>query len=111
MKRNRPATKITVLAPFASVDAVLVTLFKETSTLGVRTYEVLRRKLPRQEVVVTLPGGKVRVKVASLGDDIKNVAPEYVDCRKIAEETELSIKDVYDEAKNIALDRLSLEDL
>ena len=111
MKRNRPATKITVLAPSASLDAVLLRLFKETSTLGVRTYDVIRRKLPRQEVVVTLPGGKVRVKVASLGDDIKNVAPEYVDCRKIAEETGLPIKNIYDDAKNIALDRLSLEDL
>ena len=111
MKRNRPATMITVLAPPAALDTVVHVLFKETSTIGVRTYETVRRKLPRRELVVALPNGKVRVKVASLGDAIRNVAPEYVDCRKIAEETGLPIKAVYDEARDIALDQLSLQTL
>ena len=111
MKRNRPATKITVLAPAEALHGVLDVLFRETSTLGVRTYEVLRRKLPRQELTISLPGGKVRVKVGMLGEEIRSVAPEYVDCRKIAEETGRPIKEVYDEAKNIALDRLILKEL
>ena len=111
MKRNRPATKITILTPADALDSALDILFRETSTLGVRTYEVLRRKLPRQELTVNLAGGKVRVKVGSLGEDIRNVAPEYSDCRKVAEETGRPIKDVYDEAKNIALDRLILKEL
>ena len=111
MKRNRPATKITVLVPPAALEPAVHVLFKETSTIGVRTYETTRRKLPRREVVVTLPHGKVRVKVASLGDAVRNVAPEYLDCRKIAEETGQPIKAVYDEAKDIALDQLSLQTL
>lgn len=111
MKRNRPATKITALVPTEAVDDVLDVLFRETSTLGVRTHEVQRRKLSRQELTINLPGGKVRVKVGSLGEDIYNVAPEYVDCRRIAEETGRPIKEVYDEAKNIALDRLILREL
>ena len=78
MKRNRPATKITVLVPPAALEPAVHVLFKETSTIGVRTYETTRRKLPRKEVVVTLPHGKVRVKVASLGDAVRNVAPEYL---------------------------------
>jgi len=111
MKRNRPATKITALVPAEAVDDVLEVLFRETSTLGIRTHEVQRRKLSRQELTINLPGGKVRVKVGSLGEDIYNVAPEYVDCRRIAEETGRPIKEVYDEAKNIALDRLILREL
>lgn len=111
MKRNRPATKITVLVPPASLESAVHILFKETSTIGVRTYETTRRKLPRRELVVTLPHGKVRVKVASWGDAVRNVAPEYVDCRRIAEETGRPIKAVYDEAKDIALDQLSLQTL
>lgn len=111
MKRNRPATKITVLVPAFSLDAALDILFKETSTLGVRTSQMTRYKLARKELVVTLPVGKIRVKVAFLGDDIKNVAPEYVDCQKVAQETGRPIKDIYDEAKDIALDQLSLQEL
>ena len=108
MKRNRPATLLTALAPASSLDAILEVLFAETTTLGVRTYETRRRKLPREELVVNLPIGKVRVKVATLRGVIKNVAPEYVDCRSVAEETGRPIKDVYEEVQSIALDTLSL---
>jgi pyridinium-3,5-bisthiocarboxylic acid mononucleotide nickel chelatase len=107
MKRNRPATMLSVLAPTESVDGALDILFAETTTLGVRTYEMRRRKLPRQEITVTLPGGRIRVKVATLRGAVKNVAPEYVDCREIAEETGEPIKSVYDEAKAAALKALA----
>jgi pyridinium-3,5-bisthiocarboxylic acid mononucleotide nickel chelatase len=107
MKRNRPATTLSVLAPGGSVDAALDIIFAETTTLGVRTYETRRRKLPRQEIAVSLPGGRVRVKVATLHGVVKNVAPEYVDCREIAEETGEPIKSVYDAAKAAALKALS----
>ena len=108
MKRNRPATMLTVLASPESVDTVLDILFAETTTLGVRLYDAQRRKLPREEFAVELPQGAVRVKVSSLRGKVKNVAPEYADCRKIADETNLPIKEIYDEARNLALDRLAL---
>ncbi len=107
MKRNRPATMLSVLVPADSVEPALETLFAETTTLGVRTYETRRRKLPRQEIDVALPGGRVRVKVATLRGQVKNVAPEYVDCREIAERTGEPIKAVYDQAKAAALKTLA----
>ena len=106
MKRNRPATMLSVLVPPGCVDAALDILFNETTTLGVRTHETRRRKLPREELVIALPAGKVRVKVSSLHGFIKNVAPEYVDCHKIAEETGQPIKTVYDAARAAALDEV-----
>ena len=66
---------LSVLAPPARWTRRLDILFAETTTLGVRTYETRRRKLPREELTVTLPGGEVRVKVASLRGEVKNVAP------------------------------------
>jgi uncharacterized protein (DUF111 family) len=46
--------------------------------------------------------GEVKVKVGRLGNQIKNIAPEYESCRKIAQRQEIPLKDVYDEAKEAA---------
>jgi uncharacterized protein (TIGR00299 family) protein len=107
MKRNRPATLLSVLAPANTIDDLIDILFAETTTLGVRTYETRRRKLSRRQIDVKLIEGDVRVKVASLHGEVKNVAPEYVDCRTIAEETGQPLKTIYDKAKAAALATLT----
>lgn len=98
MKRSRPGIVVSCLATKAQMDAVLAVLFAETPALGARVQEVTRRVLPRRFETVTIPGGPVRIKIAETPAGGAKAAPEYVDCKKIAETTGRSLKDVMDAA-------------
>jgi uncharacterized protein (TIGR00299 family) protein len=102
MKHNRPAVILSVIVGEKDVDETLEVIFAETTTLGVRVQEVRRKKLARESVVIDTCYGPIAVKVARLGGVIKNIAPEYEECRKIAEQHRLPLKEVYDEAKRAA---------
>ena len=60
-------------------------LFTETTTLGVRSYEVERRALQRETIRVETPYGQIDVKVASINGRMVNEMPEYEQCRAAAE--------------------------
>jgi uncharacterized protein (TIGR00299 family) protein len=102
MKHNRPAVILSVIVGEKDVDETLEVIFAETTTLGVRVQEVRRKKLARESVVIDTCYGPIAVKVARLGGVIKNIAPEYEECRQIAEQHRLPLKDVYDAAKRAA---------
>ena len=97
MKKNRPATLLSVLCRPGSVDALSEILFEETSTLGVRRHDVSRTCLPREIRTVATPFGPIRVKVAKWGDREKS-APEYEDCRRAAESHGVPLREVYQAA-------------
>jgi hypothetical protein len=85
MKKNRPGVVVSILCRAAEREALTKLLFEETKTLGVRGYEVERRALGREFVVVETGFGKINVKVARRDDgSVCNVAPEYEDCRAAA---------------------------
>jgi len=98
MKRSRPGVALSCLAARRHIDAVLNVVFQETTTLGVRVQEVVRRILPRRFVFVKVPGGTIRMKVATLGAGREKAAPEYADCKTIADNTGRSLKDVMEAA-------------
>ncbi len=101
MKKGRPGILLSVLADRAKTDALLDTIFRETTSIGVRIREVGRKKLSREIREVDTGYGKIRIKVSRRGNEILTVTPEYEDCRKIAEETKLPLKQIIEEAKNI----------
>jgi pyridinium-3,5-bisthiocarboxylic acid mononucleotide nickel chelatase len=85
MKKNRPGVVISILCRAAGREALTRMLFEETTTLGVRSYEVERRALAREFVGVETEFGAINVKVARRIDgSLSNVAPEYEDCRAAA---------------------------
>lgn len=96
MKKNRPATKLTILAELGKIDALIRTVFLETSTIGVRYYPVQRRVLERkiQKVPVQVLGIKIPVKVARLGEREINIQPEYSACRKVAKATKRPLREI-----------------
>ena len=46
--------------------------------------------------------GEIKVKIGEIGNQIKNIAPEYESCREIALKQRIPLKDVYHEAKEAA---------
>ena len=98
MKKNRPGTLLTVLCHPADARTLMSLIFAETTTFGVRTHAAQRRVLPREFVKVTTSFGEVRVKLSRVNGRILHVAPEYDDCRKLAEEKNVPLQRVINEA-------------
>jgi hypothetical protein len=94
MKKNRPGTLMRLICRPADADALTAILFAETSTLGVRQYSVVRHALPRAGRQVSTPFGEVRVKMASSAGGQK-IAPDYEDCRRLAELHDVPLRQVY----------------
>ncbi|MFH1864515.1 MAG: nickel pincer cofactor biosynthesis protein LarC [Candidatus Eisenbacteria bacterium] len=102
MKKNRPGVLLSVLARPAEEDVVVATLFKETTTLGVRVGRLRRQKLARETVEVDTRFGPVAVKVSRHDGRITNTSPEYESVRQIALLRGIPLKDVYDEVMRAA---------
>ncbi len=98
MKKSRPGLVLTVLARNQDVERLSKLIFAETTTLGMRLRQEQRLTLARQHLTVTTPWGEVRVKIGSLEGEVCNAAPEYEDCRRLAEEHSVPLKRVMQEA-------------
>lgn len=98
MKKNRPGTLITILSSREKVGALQDLLFRETSTLGIRIREEQRLSLQRNHISVTTSWGAVRIKVGLWKGMEVNAAPEFEDCRQIAETHSLPLKQVLEAA-------------
>ena len=94
MKKNRPGTLLTVIAPPERRAALADVIFRETTTIGLRHYDVDRECLRREIVHVETPIGAVRFKVAWRDGRIINAVPEFDDCVRLATAHNLSVKDV-----------------
>lgn len=103
MKKNRPGTLLTVVAPIEQKQALIDLLLKETTTIGVRWQEQQRTKAQRAIQTVETPYGPVRVKISRRGSAIINIAPEYEDCKQLAEkQPETPLKQIYQTALHLA---------
>jgi uncharacterized protein (TIGR00299 family) protein len=98
MKKNRPGMLLTVLARSEDASRLARLVFGETTTLGIRMRQERRQTLLRRSVTVQTPWGEVRMKVANLNGSIANYAPEYEDCRRIADQHKIPLKQVMQEA-------------
>jgi len=98
MKRSRPGVVLSCIAPCERTDAMLEVLFQETTALGIRTQELSRRILPRRFLSVKVHGGTVKIKIAAIRSGEEKAAPEYADCKAIANRTGLPLKKIMDKA-------------
>jgi uncharacterized protein (DUF111 family) len=101
MKKGRPAILLSVLTDKTKTDVVLDTIFRETTSIGVRIHEVGRKKLTRDIREVDTVYGKIRIKISRRADEVLTITPEYEDCRRIAEERQIPLKKVMEEAKSV----------
>jgi uncharacterized protein (TIGR00299 family) protein len=105
MKKNRPGMLLTVLCQAEDASKFTHLIFTETTTLGVRQREEKRQALARKWIMVATRWGDVRLKVASMDGVVTNCAPEYEDCRRIAVERHVPLKNVMQEAMQLYMNR------
>jgi pyridinium-3,5-bisthiocarboxylic acid mononucleotide nickel chelatase len=101
MKKSRPGTLVTILCKPEDEQKFQEMLFAETTTLGVRSHLVERRALPREFVKVQTKYGAVRIKMArnqSQEGRVEHASPEFDDCRKLAEEKNVPLREVMEQA-------------
>lgn len=102
MKKNRPGVTLKAVTPWDLKEKAIEIILRETTTLGVRYYPLERRILLREMQTVETRFGKVPVKIAKEETfNIEKRIPEYNACRKIAEEQNIPIREVYEEIYRI----------
>ena len=101
MKKNRPATLLTVICDVEKIDLCEEIIFQETTTIGIRRQVQTRSILAREIVKVMTKYGEIRVKVAQKGGKILNIQPEYEDCANIARNQQIPFNLVAFEASKI----------
>jgi hypothetical protein len=96
MKKSRPAVKISILCGDRERQAIEEILWLKTSSFGLRTQRVCKTMLKRNFSIRVTKYGAITMKNAYFrGKKIKS-KPEYEDCRKLAAEKGVSVKEIYD---------------
>ncbi len=98
MKKSRPGALLTVLTKMEDANRLTKLIFAETTTLGVRRREEQRQTLSRRWETVDTTWGPVRIKIANMNGTLSNYAPEYEDCRVLAETQHVPLRTVMQEA-------------
>lgn len=96
MKKSRPAVKISVLSSLEREQTLSRIILNETTTIGVRRFTFEKEILNREMRTVSTSLGDVRIKTAFSEGRPAKIKPEYEDCRKIAMEKDIPLREVYD---------------
>ena len=102
MKKSRPGTLLSVLCSTSGKNQLIDIILKETTTIGVRFFEAGRVTMRRELKKVSTKYGDARVKVSSCGNGISRNMPEYADCKRLAKDTNVPLKEVMDEVTRAA---------
>ena len=102
MKKGRPGTILNVLCKETDTEKFYNFILNETSTFGVRKYSLERYCIDRKVITLDTEYGKVKVKAGLKDNKIIKVAPEYEECRKIAEKNSIPLQIVYEKIKEQA---------
>ena len=105
MKKGRPALTLSALAPLDHADAVAHAMLRETTSLGVRRYDVSRAERPRRMVEVDTPYGRIPVKVAEGPFGPPQVKPEFDACLAAARAHGVPVREVVHAATSAAYAR------
>jgi uncharacterized protein (TIGR00299 family) protein len=103
MKKNRPATLLTAICSLEQMPVVTEFLFRETTTIGLRWREERRARADREVGLFNTKYGKIHFKLARWDGAVINVSPEYEDCKRLALERKIPLKEVFEEAKRLAV--------
>ncbi len=96
MKKNRPATAVTILLSPADLDHFSELIFKHTSTLGFRHMLCPRREMERQNLESSLNGETYQVKIAQW-ENTQKISYEYEDIKRIALKQNKTLQEILNE--------------
>jgi uncharacterized protein (TIGR00299 family) protein len=94
MKKNRPGLKMTCICAVGEVDRFAELIFRETTTIGIRYTIAERKTLERKFLTVETPYGTVTMKISLIDGRVMNYVPEFEDCRRLASEKGIALKEV-----------------
>lgn len=97
MKKNRPGILLQLLCKKRNLQTMKQILLKETTTLGIRYYPLTVFRSKREFQQVTTKWGEVTIKLGIYEGDVFQKAPEYEDCKQIAQTYKIPLKKVYEE--------------
>jgi len=103
MKKNRPGHLLTVICPSEKLPSVTEFLLRETTTLGLRWHEEERAKTDREILPLQTKHGRIRFKLARWEGKVINLSPEYEDCKRLALEKGVPLKEIFEEARKEAM--------
>ncbi len=98
MKKNRPATQLSVLCREEMRRHLTQHLLTETTTIGVRWQRLGRTTLSREAITLVCPHGEVLAKAVRLPDGSRRITPEYEACRTLAHHHKVPLTTIYHEA-------------
>jgi len=104
MKKGRLGTRVEALVQTTDLGRLEAKIFQQFTTLGVKTFDVVRNALQRESRLVRFDGRDIRVKVATLPDGSRRAKPEFDDLRRVAEETARPLAEIRSEVMK-TLDR------
>ncbi len=96
MKKNRPGTLLQVLCHHKAKEVLIRRVLMETTSLGVRCYDLERRLLERKTVILKTEYGDVCAKKVIAPDGRSRIVPEYEACRTIARQKDIPVRTVYE---------------
>jgi hypothetical protein len=97
MKKGRLGTRVEALVQTEDLARLEEKVLLQFTTLGVKTYDVVRNALDRESRLVRFDGRDIRVKVATLPDGTRRAKPEFEDLRRVAEETSRPMAEIRSE--------------
>ncbi|MFH1114947.1 MAG: nickel pincer cofactor biosynthesis protein LarC [Pseudomonadota bacterium] len=103
MKKNRPGTKLCVICRPELVSRIAEFVLRETTSIGLRWRIDERLKAYREIKEVPTKYGPLKFKVARLGETVVNIGPEYDECRRVALEMNIPLKEVMEEVRKTAV--------
>ena len=110
MKKARPGMLLSVICDPGKKDSLIEIIFRETTTFGVRVNNLHRVILDREFQKVKTPLGNITIKIGKFKNKVTAVKLEYEECRKIAEQKKMPLKEVYHKLQRYAWQHLGAKD-
>ena len=110
MKKNRPGTRLTIVARPHEAQQLAELILRESSAIGVRMYETRRMKLRRESASVQTPLGVADVKLIYQGESLLRITPEQASCQKLATDNGRPLPEIYRVITTVASRQFGLED-
>jgi len=107
MKKGRPGTVLHVICENDVADSMKQIIFTESTSLGIRTFPFRKDTLSREFETISTPLGQVKIKRSFFRGKEVSAKPEYDDCKLLAAEKGIPVKDVYNQVMAILTERKS----